>query len=158
MDDDLYEDDFWDDGPYHADAFFVDSDDDLWGRLLGDAAFRDPQVRAENGYHAGPTWSTVQTILTRLVGFICLSPLDAAQAWLGFEFGSGEMYGLDEELALCVAVRRDPDITLSPDAVFEIFDDALLSGDFDHDDEALLAEQATAMLDRLRGLSARSRR
>jgi hypothetical protein len=57
----------------------------------------------------------------RMDGFKKLEPIAAIQAWLNGDFG------LNEESALCVAIRKDPRITLSDDdiseTIFEAMDD-----------------------------------
>lgn len=42
-----------------------------------------------------------------------LSPCEALQTWLDGDFG------VDEESALCSAIRKDPRITLSDDEIFD---------------------------------------
>jgi hypothetical protein len=51
-----------------------------------------------------------------------LPPLEAVQAWLDGDFG------LDEEPALCDAIRKDTRITLSDDDISEIVFGAMDDG------------------------------
>ncbi|HTH48843.1 MAG TPA: hypothetical protein VMB21_15120 [Candidatus Limnocylindria bacterium] len=48
-----------------------------------------------------------------------LTPLAAIQTWLDGEFG------VDEEPALCFAIRKDARITLSDDEIIDVICDAL---------------------------------
>ena len=48
-----------------------------------------------------------------------LPPLEAVQAWLNGDFG------MNEESALCTAIRKDPQITLSDDAIAEVIVNAM---------------------------------
>jgi len=48
-----------------------------------------------------------------------LAPLDAVQAWLDGDFG------MDEEPALCAAIRKESRITLSDDDISDIIFEAM---------------------------------
>lgn len=50
-----------------------------------------------------------------------LSPLEAVQTWIDGDFG------LDDESALCEAIRKDPRVTLSDDDISEIIFEAILT-------------------------------
>lgn len=49
-----------------------------------------------------------------------LSPLEAIQAWIDGDFG------IDEESALCEAIRQDPRIKLSDEEISDVIFDAML--------------------------------
>ena len=102
-----------------------------------------------------PAGFTVEAIFERTARFLHLSPFEAARAWTGYEFGIGEMFGIDEETALCFAVCQDPAITLDPEHALEIVGDLLEDEDFDTDDPAERDEDAHYLLDLLRQVSAR---
>jgi len=48
-----------------------------------------------------------------------LAPIDAVQAWLDGDFGIGD------EAALIIAIRRDPRVTLSDDDMIDTIMDAM---------------------------------
>lgn len=152
--DDLY-DDFDGDLLYHDDVFYAYDDS---AEARDDDAFHDPQVRASVRYQTAASPTAVENILQRIVRFVRLSPAEAARAWVGYEFGFGSAYGYDEEDALCVAVCRDPEITLSHDEVFDIVADLMEDEDFDTDDEAERDQDAAYVLDVLRKVSTIRRR
>jgi len=55
----------------------------------------------------------------KMESFKRLSPLEAMQVWLDGDFG------IDEEPALCTAIRKDPRITLSDDDIIDRMVDAM---------------------------------
>ena len=55
----------------------------------------------------------------RMDAFKKLPPLEAIQAWLDGDFG------MDEEPALCAAIRTDSRITLSDDDISEVIFNAM---------------------------------
>lgn len=112
-----------------------------------------------HAFEDGPAGFVIEQIFERTARFLHLSPVEAARAWTGYEFGVGSMYGIDEETALCFAVCQDPEITLHPAEAFEVVLDLLEDEDFDTDDDAERDRDAEYLLDVLRRVSAhRTRR
>jgi hypothetical protein len=71
----------------------------------------------------------------RMDAFKRLEPVAAIQAWLDGDFG------IDEEPALCAAIRKDSRITLSDDDIADTISEAL---DDERDAEACLERLAAA--------------
>ncbi len=84
-------------------AFYRDTPDDG----LADAPF-DPFAR----------------VLGRRARLLQMPPITAVRAWLRGDFGMGD------EDALCIAIRRDPGVELTRDEIVSVFYEVLGEDDF----------------------------